>query len=64
MEELKKKSIEDLTKLLDEKRELVRANRFDRSGSAKKDVKSVSVAKKEIARILTEQSIRAKVGSK
>ena len=64
MEEFKKKTAEDLAKLLDENREVVRAARFDRSGAAKKNVKNVSLAKKEIARILTEQTSRAKVGNK
>ena len=64
MEEYKKKNIDDLKKLLDEKRELVRAARFDRSGSSKKTVKGVSLAKKEIARILTEQNTRTREGSK
>lgn len=62
MEEYKKKTAEDLIKVLDEKREFVRAARFDQSGSSKKAVKGVSLAKKEIARILTEQSARSKVG--
>ena len=64
MEEFKKKTAEDLTRLLDEKREAVREARFERSGSVKKNVKSISLAKKEIARILTEQNLRAKVGNK
>lgn len=58
MSEYKKKGPEDLKKLLEEKREEVRAARFERSGSAKKNVKSTSLAKKEIARILTEQNTR------
>lgn len=63
MKEYKAKSVEDLTKLLDEKRELVRAARFGKSGSSKKSVKEVSLAKKEIARILTEQNSRVAVGN-
>lgn len=64
MKEYKDKSVEDLGKLLDEKREFVRSARFDRSGSSKKEVKGVSLAKKEIARILTEQTARTKALSK
>lgn len=63
MKEYKAKSVEDLTKLLDEKREFVRAARFGKSGSAKKSVKDIMLAKKEIARILTEQNSRATVGN-
>lgn len=58
MTEYKKKSAEDLMKLLNEKREAVRAFRFDLSGSAKKDVKAAGSARKEIARILTELNAR------
>lgn len=64
MKEFKQKSVEDLTKLLDEKRESVRSARFDRSGSSKKEVKGVSLTKKDIARILTEQNARAKALNK
>lgn len=64
MEEYKKKSAEDLIKLVDEKREFVRAARFDRSGSTKKSTKGVGLAKKEIARILTEQNMRIGVDKK
>ena len=64
MKEYKDKSVEDLKKLLDEKREFVRAARFDRSGSSKKEVKGVSLVKKEIARILTEINARAKALNK
>lgn len=45
-------------KLLSEKREAVRAFRFDVSGSAKKNVKVPGAARKEVARILTEISLR------
>ncbi len=46
MTEIKKKSAEDLAKLLTEKKEEVRVFRFDVAGSAKKNVKSVMIAKK------------------
>lgn len=58
MKEIKKKSAEDLVKLLNEKREEVRAFRFDIAGSAKKNVKASMLARKEIARILTEKNQR------
>lgn len=59
MKEIKKTSAEDLVKLLAEKREAVRAFRFDLAGSAKKNVKAPMHARKDIARILTEQNMRA-----
>ncbi|MGB2580210.1 MAG: 50S ribosomal protein L29 [Minisyncoccia bacterium] len=59
MKEIKKKSATDLVKLLNEKREELRAFRFDIAGSAKKNVKAPLLARREIARILTEQKIRS-----
>ena len=58
MKEIKKTSAEDLAKLLVEKREVVRAFRFDIAGSAKKNVKAHMTARREIARILTEENSR------
>ncbi len=58
MKEIKKKSGDDLIKFLDEKREVVRAFRFDIAGSAKKNVKAHMTARREIARALTEQNLR------
>lgn len=58
MTEYKKKNVEDLIKFLDEKREAIRAFRFDVSGSAKKNVKESGSNRKEVARILTELNIR------
>jgi len=58
MKEIKKKSGEDLVKFLNEKREIVRAFRFGIAGSAKKNVKAKLLARKEIARTLTEQNMR------
>ena len=60
MKEIKKTSAEDLAKLLVEKREVVRAFRFDIAGSAKKNVKAHMTARREIARILTEENSRKK----
>lgn len=58
MTDIKKKSVEDLAKFLTEKREAVRAFRFDVAGSAKKNVKDAMIAKKDIARALTELRAR------
>lgn len=63
MKEIKKTSAEDLVKLLAEKREAVRAFRFDIAGSAKKNVKAKMTARKEIARILTEENLRRNMGT-
>lgn len=58
MKEYKKQSADDLMKLLDEKREAIRASRFDMAGSSKKNVKASGAMRKEIARILTELNLR------
>jgi len=58
MKEIRKTNAEDLTKLLTEKREAVRAFRFGIAGAAKKNVKAHMTARKEIARILTEENSR------
>lgn len=58
MKEIKKKSAEDLVKFLNEKREVVRAFRFDIAGASKKNVKAHMTARKEIARALTEENLR------
>ncbi|MBI5077899.1 MAG: 50S ribosomal protein L29 [Candidatus Yonathbacteria bacterium] len=58
MKEIKQKSGDDLIKFLNEKREQVRAFRFDIAGSAKKNVKAPLLARKEIARALTEENLR------
>lgn len=58
MKEIKKKSSDDLAKLLAEKREEVRSFRFGIAGAAKKNVKAHSASRKDIARILTESNFR------
>lgn len=58
MTDISKKSNEDLIKTIDEKREELRALRFDLAGSAKKNSKSPVLARKEIARTLTEINAR------
>ena len=59
MKELAKKTNADLTKLLAEKREEVRAFRFGMAGSATRDTKAAKAAKRDIARIMTELTKRA-----
>ncbi len=64
MKEIKKKNAEDLMKLLAEKREAIRAFRFDLAGAAKKNVKAPLLARKEVARILTEENLRNREANK
>ncbi len=56
--ELQKMSDKELAKLLEEKRVAVRQFRFNISGSKVKNVKEGADAKKDVARILTEVSLR------
>jgi len=51
--ELREKNIEELKKLLSEKREVVRKMRFDISTKQTKNHREIRMAKKDIARILT-----------
>jgi ribosomal protein L29 len=64
MKELKNKTIPELTKLISEKREVLRHFRFGSAGSKTKNVKAGHNVKKEIARIMTEISIRSRVEKK
>jgi ribosomal protein L29 len=59
MKELKNKTIPELKKLISEKREVLRHFRFGSAGSKTKNVKAGHVTKKDIARIMTEISIRS-----
>lgn len=59
-EDLTQKKESELATLLAEKREEVRAFRFSAAGSALRDVRAVRLAKKSIARILTELSARTR----
>ncbi len=61
MKELKNKNPQELKKLIDEKREILRNFRFGNTGSKSKNVKLGKTTKKEIARIMTELSLRSKV---
>lgn len=58
MKELKGKTIQDLNKLIAEKQEALRHFRFGSTGSKTKNVKAGHVVKKDIARIMTELTIR------
>ena len=58
MKEYKDKNEKDLAKLIAEKREGIRAFRFGNSGSKIKNVKLGRTLRKEIARIMTELSLR------
>ncbi|MEK7614570.1 MAG: 50S ribosomal protein L29 [Patescibacteria group bacterium] len=60
--EIKTASVADLDKLVAEKREALRLFRFGVAGSKVKNVKEGSALKKEIARILTERTLRKKEG--
>jgi len=57
--ELPKKSISDLYKTLEEKRNALRTFRFEMAGSRTRNVKEGRAAKKDIARILTEINSRS-----
>lgn len=59
MSEYKDKNEKDLEKLLTEKRTALRNFRFGVAGSKVRNVKEGKNVKKDIARIMTEQSKRA-----
>ena len=58
MKEYKNKTREDLQKMISAKREELRHFRFGSAGSKTKNVKIGKTTKKDIARIMTELSIR------
>lgn len=58
--DLKKLTDTDLKKTLEEKRKAVLDMRFNMTGSAKRNSKSRSNIKREVAQILTEQNGREK----
>ncbi len=60
MKEFKNKTPQELTKLVSEKRETLRHFRFGSAGSKTKNVKMGHTVKKDIARIMTELSLRSK----
>lgn len=53
IKEIKNKNTDDLKKLLNEKRDELREFTFGVSGSKAKNVKTVKMIKKDIARVLT-----------
>lgn len=58
--DIKNMTDKDLVTLVTEKREALRQVRFATSGSKGRDVKKLRESKKEIARALTELSLRTK----
>lgn len=60
MKDIKNKTEQDLRKLIQEKRDILRDFRFGSTGSKTKNVKIGRTTKKDIARIMTEISIRSK----
>ena len=58
---IKDKNTEELTKMLLEKQEELRKHRFEAAGARAKNPNILAVTRKEIARILTELTARAKV---
>ena len=55
---LNQHSVEDLRKLVEEKREELRRLRFAVAGSKNRNVKQASTLRKQIARVLTELNKR------
>lgn len=58
MADIKKQSIADLHKELNEKRDALRKFRFGEAGSRTRNVKEGKTIRREIARILTEMNAR------
>ncbi len=58
MKDIKNKSEQELAKLLGEQRKELRLFRFALTGSKIKNIKEGSVARKAIARIMTELTMR------
>lgn len=56
--EIKTKDKADITKLLYEKKEILRALRSNLSGSKSKNVKEVQTHRKDIARMLTALNVK------
>ena len=57
----KDKSVEELNKILLEKKEELRKLRFEAAGARPKESNGPAKIRKDIARILTELTLRAKV---
>ncbi|OGZ07129.1 MAG: 50S ribosomal protein L29 [Candidatus Lloydbacteria bacterium RIFCSPLOWO2_01_FULL_50_20] len=60
MNDINKQSDKELEKLLADKRAAIRQFRFDISGSKAKNLKEGANIRKDVARILTELSLRNK----
>ncbi len=60
MKDIKAKNDTDLATYVQEKREAVRKFRFSLAGSRPRNVRQIRVDKKEVARALTEQTLRTK----
>ncbi len=58
MTDFNKKSVEELIKFINEKREGLRSDRFKIAGSAKKGMTPIRFVRKEIARALTALNTR------
>lgn len=56
--EFEKASVEDLRKMIAEKREALRVFRFEGEGSRRRNVREGRTIRREIARIMTEVSTR------
>lgn len=61
MKELKNKTPQELNKMIAEKREVLRHFRFGSAGAKTKNVKLGKTTKKEIARMMTELSLRKNI---
>jgi len=59
-QEIRKQTDKELLKLLDEKQQAVRQFRFDITGSKVKNIKEGANFRKDVARIKTEISLRAR----
>ncbi len=59
--DFKNKTAQDLNKLIAEKRDGLRHFRFGSTGSKTKNVKLARTLRKDIARIMTEMTLRAKL---
>ncbi len=64
MSDLQKKNTTDLLNYLGEKREELRGLRFGGAGSGVRNTQAQKLVKKEIARILTEVSVRKRTVAK
>lgn len=56
--EYKKETIESLNKMIADKREALRVFRFEGEGSRRRNVREGRFLRREIARVMTELSVR------